>query len=222
MTESTTSVTATFVTGWPQFGFATGSLLIMDKAESKADLLNEVSHVTLELHQLQDRIAQLQDVFEQLENSYIILRDLLEDVSDLAQNFRDAWYGSTDTTNTNRRRGTVTRLVENCKAFASNRQALNRLEVIQNGLSGLKKKELKRELEERKADLAQKKLVFKQLGDLLQELERLHVESKRYLVCSRYKLMYRGMTNALYAFHHVPGLSSSTSTEGTSNDRRQR
>nr|KAG5713490.1 hypothetical protein BaRGS_025038 [Batillaria attramentaria] len=154
---------------------------IMDKAESKADLLNEVSHVTLELHQLQDRIAQLQDVFEQLENSYIILRDLLEDVSDLAQNFRDAWYGSTDTTNTNRRRGTVTRLVENCKAFASNRQALNRLEVIQNGLSGLKKKELKRELEERKADLAQKKLVFKQLGDLLQELERLHVESKRYL-----------------------------------------
>ena len=63
--------------------------------------------------------------------SYIMLQDMVLDVSDLAARLQHKWYGATDQSNDRKvARGGVRRLVETCRAFSANRQALNRLEVI--------------------------------------------------------------------------------------------
>lgn len=70
-------------------------------------------------------------------------------------------------------------------------------------LKRLSKKELKRDLEQKQATLGLEKMAIQQMNNLLQELERLEVEVRRYWVWSRKDLLVRGIENTLYAFEQL-------------------
>ncbi|XP_076457996.1 uncharacterized protein LOC143291741 isoform X2 [Babylonia areolata] len=189
---------------------------------SKEELRQQVVQVTLEIQKLQDKVHDLREVFAQLENlhteaggccfpfKYIMLKDMVQDVNELAGNLQHKWYGAPDQSNNAKAsRGVVTRLLENCRAFTANRRALDRYEVIMEGLSGLHYKELEQTLEERQSSLAQHKVVFTQLQDLLKQLQELHRQSQETWLVPRYLMLERGVNVAIAAFTGVAGLAES-------------
>ena len=90
-------------------------------------------------------------------------------------------------------------------------------------LGGLNKKDLQRILEERQTTLAQQKVVFTQLQDLLHQLQELHTQSQERWLCPRYFMLKRGVNSVLAAFGSVAGLSppSKRSPRGSTNSPQE-
>ncbi|KAL8573183.1 hypothetical protein ACOMHN_036168 [Nucella lapillus] len=200
----------------------------MHGRDSKEEVRQQVAQVTLEIHRLHDNVHDLRDVFAELENlhaeaggccfpfKYIMLRDMVQDVNELASNLQHKWYDATDQSKpVKRSRGVVARLMENCRAFNTNRQALNQYEVIMEELNGLKYKELEQTLAERQVALTQQKVVFNQLQDLLKHMQELYQQSQETWLLPRYLMLKSGVHGTLAAYQTVAGLAEPRSTAAT-------
>ena len=65
-----------------------------------------------------------------------MLRDMVHDVADTADSLQQKWYGATNSQSddsTRKSRGSVRRLLENCRMFSANRRALSQYELILEG-----------------------------------------------------------------------------------------
>ena len=73
--------------------------------------------------------------------TYIMVRDLVHDVADMAASLQLKWYGtisqSDDATKKSRGGRGVRRLLENCRKFSVNRLALSQYETLLQGKIGL-------------------------------------------------------------------------------------